>query len=237
MNQMPKRLVLLIFVILLSTWLAACAPGEFVENGPVPLATNDPLRATLSALQTVTARQQETPVPAVTPAGDSAVPLTGGTDAPPPAAELQDPSPAPTYTPYAETAAVPQVSPTSGCMTEESKMLLSASKEKVKVGETVDVKVVLSNTGCLSLGLPQYRLVILNSEAQPMFTPNMPDPVEHSLAVNPGESDEASFTLRAANPGKATLNVMASFEVHQGYPGPAYWGASSSSPLVIVVEP
>ncbi len=115
-------------------------------------------------------------------------------------------------------------------------MELSAPKTALKVGETIAVKVVLQNTGCVSLGMPQYRLAILNGEGKAIFSPDKPEPVTHYLAVAPGESDEVTFTLRAAYPGKATLSAMASFEVHMGYPGPAYWGASGSNQLVIQVS-
>jgi hypothetical protein len=79
-------------------------------------------------------------------------------------------------------------------------------------------------------------LAILNSEGKPIFSPDKPEPVMHSLAVIPRNSDEAIFALQAASPGKAILSAMASFEVHLGYPDPAYWGANSSDELVIVVE-
>jgi hypothetical protein len=59
----------------------------------------------------------------------------------------------------------------------------------------------------------------------------------HHLAVAPGQTDAASFTLQAAGPGQAMLRAYASFEVHLGYPGPAYWGASAASPLTITVTP
>jgi hypothetical protein len=31
------------------------------------------------------------------------------------------------------------------------------------------------------------------------------------------------------------VNASASFEVHLGYPGPAYWGATSAAPIIIPV--
>ena len=96
---------------------------------------------------------------------------------------------------------------------------------------------MLENTGCVMLGLPQYRLAILNSESKPIFSPDKPEPVMHSKGINPGEYDEVSYLLQAVSPGKATLSVLASFEVHLGYPGPAYWGAGSSKELIIQVEP
>lgn len=85
--------------------------------------------------------------------------------------------------------------------------------------------------------MPQYRLEIQSEGAEAVFTPGSPDPIIHYLAVEPGQSDTAEFELQAAAAGRATLTVLVSFEVHIGYPGPAYWGGSTSEPLVITVAP
>jgi DNA/RNA endonuclease YhcR with UshA esterase domain len=60
--------------------------------------------------------------------------------------------------------------------------------------------------------------------------------VEHTLGLQPGDSDAAEFTLRAVRAGRVTLTAGVSFEVHLGYPGPAYWsGSGAREPLVITV--
>jgi hypothetical protein len=83
----------------------------------------------------------------------------------------------------------------------------------------------------------RYIITRLMTEPEPIFDPDTPEPVVHHLAVPPGESDSEEFVLRAVRSGKATLNAGASFEVHLGYPGPAYWGYSGSGPLTVIVAP
>jgi len=128
--------------------------------------------------------------------------------------------------------------PTNSCGTHTASTLLEASAESLKVGDTVKVKVILINEGCVALGMPQYILQIRSENQEPIFTPNNPEPVEHSLAVDPGQSDTTEFELKAIASGQATLTVEVSFEVHLGYPGPAYWGeADAEEPLIITVSP
>jgi hypothetical protein len=117
-------------------------------------------------------------------------------------------------------------------------MMLVASDTTLEVGEAITVTVTLSNEGCLTLGIPQYRLIIESTEERSVFDPGKPEPVVHSLGVSPGQSDMAEFVLRAVEPGQVTFTASASFEVHLDYPGPAYWGASNTKePLVVIVKP
>jgi hypothetical protein len=57
------------------------------------------------------------------------------------------------------------------------------------------------------------------------------------MGVGPRGSDAEQFILWVVGLGGATLGVSASFVVHLGYPGPAYWGYNSSGPLVITTTP
>ena len=123
------------------------------------------------------------------------------------------------------------------CETHTASMTLSATVASPEVGEVVTITAALANEGCVGLGIPQYRLYVQSDEPQPTFDPSDPEPVAHYLEIAPGESDKAEFVLQAVRPGEATLRGSASFEVHLGYPGPAYWGSSSSGPLVITVMP
>lgn len=136
----------------------------------------------------------------------------------------------------AETLTVP-VTPTLACETHTASMVLSVSDETPQVGDTVKVTVTLSNEGCVALGLPQYRLRIQSDTPESVFAPSDLEPVVHYLAVAPGQSDTAEFELRATADGQATLSASASFEVHLGYPGPAYWGSSSTGEHLISVAP
>jgi DNA/RNA endonuclease YhcR with UshA esterase domain len=86
------------------------------------------------------------------------------------------------------------------------------------------------------VGLPLYGLSVQSDGPEPILEPEEPEPVEHTLGLNSGESDAAEFTLRAGKAGRATVTARASFEVHLGYPGPAYWsGSSAGEPLAITV--
>jgi len=150
------------------------------------------------------------------------------------------PADAPTLTarPQPSETQIPDITPTLSCETHTASLVLTASTESLKVGDTVIVIAKLNNEGCLTLGLPQYRLYIQSDISEPIFTPDKLDPVVHYLGVDPGDSDTVEFELRAIASGQVTLTAMVSFEVHLGYPGPAYWGATSTTePLIIIVAP
>ena len=148
----------------------------------------------------------------------------------------------PAYTPIptvAPSSDVPPatIPPTFVCETHTASVIVSADVASPGVGDRVKITVTLKDEGCTSLGMPRYRLEIQSEGAEAVFTPDSPEPITHYLAVEPGQSDTAEFELQAAAAGQATLTVLVSFEVHIGYPGPAYWGGGASEPLVITVAP
>ena len=55
------------------------------------------------------------------------------------------------------------------------------------------------------------------------------------MPIYSGQHDEAQFTLRALRAGQTELGANVSFEVHLGYPGPAYWAGANAFPLTISV--
>jgi hypothetical protein len=126
---------------------------------------------------------------------------------------------------------------TPTCETHTASVVLSSSAEDLRVGDTVTITVTLVNEGCVALGLPQYRLTDQSDGAQAIFDPADPEPINHSLGVAPGQSDTANFELKAVASGQANFSALVSFEVHIGYPGPAYWGSSSGELLSIMVAP
>jgi hypothetical protein len=123
------------------------------------------------------------------------------------------------------------------CQSHTACMTISATATMLEVGEVVTVTATLFNRGCVGLGLPQYRLYVQCDEPEAIFDPDNPEPVVHYLGIAPGQSDAAEFVLRAVESGQATLRATASFEVHLGYPGPAYWGYGSTGPLTMTVTP
>jgi hypothetical protein len=123
------------------------------------------------------------------------------------------------------------------CQSHTAYMSVSATTTTLGVGEALTATVTLFNRGCTGLGLPQYRLYVQSDGPEPILTPSQPEPVMHPLGIGLGQSDAAEFALQAASSGQAVLRATSSFEVHLGYPGPAYWGGSSGGPLTITVTP
>jgi hypothetical protein len=121
---------------------------------------------------------------------------------------------------------------TEKCEGHSADLMLVASTPTIQIGQDLTITAVLSNTGCVALGIPQYRLVV---EPAGVLTFTSPSVTSHSLAVAVGGEDRADFTLRAESAGQAVFNSTASFEVHIGYPGPAYWGMAASQPVTVTV--
>jgi hypothetical protein len=125
--------------------------------------------------------------------------------------------------------------PTPPCETHTASVQVQPSAQSVLVGQQLVVRMTLSNQGCVALGLPQYTLRIHAPQGQPLFNPPQPESVTHSLAIAPGQSDSVEFVLQGAQVGSGALQARVSFEVHIGYPGPAYWGDATSAPVNIAV--
>ena len=125
----------------------------------------------------------------------------------------------------------------SPCTKERVSLAISTSSKALRVGDRVTVTVELANEGCVDLGLPQYRLYVDSGDGPALLDPSPPEPVAHSLGVVPGEADSATFTLRATGAGRVKLSAMCSYEVHLGYPGPAYWGSVASRRLTLTLKP
>ena len=123
------------------------------------------------------------------------------------------------------------------CDGERASLTLSTSAEALRVGESVTVTVELANRGCADLGMPQYRLYLETSDGARVLEPSPPEPVAHSLGVSPGETDSAAFALAAAGAGRVEVWATCSYEVHLGYPGPAYWGSVASRRVTLTIGP
>ena len=124
------------------------------------------------------------------------------------------------------------------CKTHTASTSVSSTSTSLRVGEIVTVTVTVNNEGCVALGLPQYRLRLGSEETDSPLEPSDPDPIVHYLGIAPGQSDSTDYALRATQPGQVALSASVSFEVHLGYPGPAYWGNSGTGEvLVIAVSP
>jgi len=123
------------------------------------------------------------------------------------------------------------------CSTHTASMVISVTKTEPHVGNAITVTVRLNNEGCVALGVPLYRLWWQDARPVPLLSPSPPLETVHHLAIPAPGYDEAQFLLTALAAGEVTLRALASFEVHLGYPGPAYWGNSAAPPLTITIQP
>lgn len=138
------------------------------------------------------------------------------------------------------TTSPPEIATTSDlstpdCQTHQAQLMLYPSSDLLQVGDSLILTATLSNTGCAMLGLPKYSLTVMADGDGGPVQPTDMEPVIHSIGLRDGEHDEAYITLKAVAPGKAELKVSASFEVHLGYPGPAYWSSATSRPVIVEV--
>jgi hypothetical protein len=113
--------------------------------------------------------------------------------------------------------------------------MLVASASEVRVGEILTVTVTLSNEGCALIGLPKYYLRVDSRGGNSVLDPSDPEPLAHSVSLREGRTHSMAFLLQAVGIGRADLSASATYEVHLGYPGPAYWGASASRRVGVAV--
>lgn len=133
------------------------------------------------------------------------------------------------------TAAAPESTPT--CTQHTTVMRAVAEPTTPQAGDSLMVSVTFTNAGCGSVGLPDYRLLILSEQPYPIFTTPSPESIMHHRALYPGEADHVTFTLQTIGSGVVTITARSSFEVHLGYPGPAYWTGDVAPPLHLTVPP
>ncbi|GEM_PF-1959959 len=126
---------------------------------------------------------------------------------------------------------VPQVTPI--CTTHTTGMTLTTSSLTPKVGDRLWVTVTLANEGCGQVGLPEYRLALAPSSY--ILVLDSPVSITHYVALEPDETDLVTFSLQTIGAGEVALQASASFEVHLGYPGPAYWAYDSTAPVSVSV--
>ena len=122
------------------------------------------------------------------------------------------------------------------CTDHQTRMTLDGPARSPSIGETFLVTATLSNIGqCASIGMPQYTLMLENDAPSAVLSPDTPEPVGHSLGLNPGDVDQAVFEFQVVSSGVVTITANTSFEVHLGDPGAAYWGWDSTPPLLLGV--
>jgi hypothetical protein len=131
------------------------------------------------------------------------------------------------------TGVKPVLQATPTCTTHTTGMTLTTSSTTPEVGDNIWVTVTLANEGCGQVGQLEYRLTLAQSAY--VLVPDSPISITHDLALEPGETDTVTFSLWAIGAGEVTLQTSASFEVHLGYPGPAYWTYDSTMPISMTI--
>jgi hypothetical protein len=223
--------------------LGSCAPVPLTAAGPLPsflpptttrsatstVAPSETVTSTITS--TVTLTFTETLTPSLTPT----------IYIPPPAQRPtrkahRQPTDTATATAPATITPSPTGEPWPTCDHETTSLVLSAVADTVKVGDNVQVTVILDNIGCTMIGMPQYSLSNTPDRIGPVLTPDVPDPVSHSDVLYPGRTDMVEFTLTAEAAGQATLTAVVSYQVDRGT-GLHNQGGTSTEPLVITVTP
>jgi hypothetical protein len=113
-------------------------------------------------------------------------------------------------------------------------MAIALSDPAPELGQRITATVSLTNTGDCMVGLPLYTLDVANAHPVAVFEESE-NPVLHSRAIYSDEVDSVDFRMLVANTEVFTLTARASFEVHVGYPGPAFWGGASAAPVTFTV--
>jgi hypothetical protein len=203
---------------------------------PLPATATSTASSTDTPTPTVELQPSETQSPGITPTFSIPLVIASPTRRPP---RTKSPTDTPTVMVERLPADTPSPTPTAtlSCEGDTDSILLSVSTESLKVGDTVKVTVTVNNEGCFALGGPEYSLYIQSEGSQSIFTPEQPDPVGHHPTIQPGQSDSAEFELVAISSGQVTLTGSISYEVHLGFPGPAFWGYGETAPLLIAVVP
>ena len=99
---------------------------------------------------------------------------------------------------------------------------------------TVTVNLANGDTSGVRLGQIQYTLGV---KPPGIFSSNDWGPVESTLTLEPGQSDVVQFVLRAETPGPATLDGLASYEIHAMDFSWGSWSGCYSWPLEMSVTP
>ncbi len=105
---------------------------------------------------------------------------------------------------------VPQVTPT--CTAHTTDMTLTASSRVPEVGDRVWVTATLTNEGCGRVGLPEYRLSLV--QAPYILVPDSPTSVTHHVALEFGEMDVVTFSLQTLGVGEVVLQASTSLDYY-----------------------
>ncbi|MCB9436963.1 MAG: hypothetical protein H6673_08210 [Anaerolineales bacterium] len=117
---------------------------------------------------------------------------------------------------------------------ESTYAYLTFSQNPIQIGDEVIVSLSLVNTGTLAAGIPSFTLYLESDALELVSTPDNGGVLYGAVAA--GSTYTMQWTYRAASTGTAEFSGRVSYEVHEGYPGPAYWSGTSAGPEVLVIE-
>ncbi len=121
---------------------------------------------------------------------------------------------APTETPSPETPTElpPTETPTPAF---DAQIGITLFTDTVRIGSPLTVTITITNTGGIPLSNLHYQLV---GEWAPYLELTADEVVEHEGDIPPGTFDGATFVLRAAQEGEATLQAYVLMDVHTDPP-------------------
>jgi hypothetical protein len=154
----------------------------------------------------------------------------------PPAAPLPTPFPTVTTDPALLPTMTTLPTPTDGVTPHVG---LNITAPSLRVGDTTTI-----TARVIDIGLPRFTITLSSGATLTVDYQNQPrnppdaSPKDRNFEIVSAEGDmtSATFVLRALAPGTVEMVVNASGEIHEGYPGPAYWGGDSESFTLTVFE-
>jgi hypothetical protein len=126
------------------------------------------------------------------------------------ASPMAEPKPSPTVT---STPGPPDPTPTaeaSPIPTFDAQVVVAISAAELHVGDPLTVTVALTNTGQVTLSNPVYQLV---GEPTPGLEWTSQEVIRYEGDVSPGATSAATFTLRASQEGRASLQAYVRMDV------------------------
>lgn len=118
---------------------------------------------------------------------------------------------------------------------ESTYAYVTFSENPINTGDEVTITLYLVNTGTLSAGIPSFGLYISSPDLLELVSGPENEGVLYG-AVEPGDSYAMSWTYRALKSGLVEVSGSVSYEVHESYPGPAWWSGTSTFSELLVIE-
>lgn len=114
---------------------------------------------------------------------------------------------------------------------------LTVTPNPATVGDEVTFTLVFSNNSSLAAGIPSFSLQSVDGAAfERILGEALVAPDVLYDAVAPGKTHTETWTFVVQEVGEVSVFARVSYEVHEGYPGPAYWSGVQSPEVIVIVE-